>query len=280
MKIDFEGLYMKTKLKGFTLAEVLITLTIIGVIAAITIPNLMQSWKKHEVEVKIKEAYSILSNALTMAKAENGNIDDMFESIGVVGLAYNTGNVERRKRISNFTTRYIVPYIKGSKVCGINNNGGYYQYSDDGSTQITMNCPNAASLFKWYRGVDGTTAVFTPGNAFLIRLQNGMNLYVSYGDEFYNSITFFVDINGDKGKDQIGHDIFAFSVYRTYANTLNPAGNASCAGVLWPGFYDGGFCSGLKTYKDKACSDRGWYCTPNIVRNGFKIPDDYPVKKF
>ena len=267
------------KKNAFTLAEVLITLTIIGVIAAITIPNLMQKWKKHEVEVKIKEANSILSNALTIAKAENGDIDDVFESIGIVGYAYQTkSSDDNRKSISNFTTRYIVPYIKGSKVCGLNNNGGYYKYSDDGSTKITMNCPNAASLFKWYKGVDGTTAVFTPGNAFLIRLQNGMNLYVGYGDEFYNSITFFVDINGDKGKDQIGHDIFAFSVYRTYANTLYPAGNVTCAGSLLPGFYNGGFCNGLKT--GKGCTDKGYYCTAEIVRNGFKIPDNYPVKKF
>ena len=58
--------------KAFTLAEVLITLTIIGIIAAITIPNLMQSWKKHQVEVGVKEAYALLSNAIKMSETENG----------------------------------------------------------------------------------------------------------------------------------------------------------------------------------------------------------------
>ena len=47
--------------KAFTLAEVLITLTIIGVIAALTIPNLVQSWRKHERISEIKTAYSIIS---------------------------------------------------------------------------------------------------------------------------------------------------------------------------------------------------------------------------
>ena len=54
---------MKNK-KAFTLAEVLITLTIIGVIAAITIPNLMQKYTKHQYVVGLKKAYSELSNAI------------------------------------------------------------------------------------------------------------------------------------------------------------------------------------------------------------------------
>ena len=62
---------------AFTLAEVLITLTIIGVIAALTIPNMMQSYKKHQVEVGIKEAYSILSNAIKMSEAEKALFDRM-----------------------------------------------------------------------------------------------------------------------------------------------------------------------------------------------------------
>ena len=49
---------------AFTLAEVLITLTIIGVIAALTIPNLMQKWHDHADVQKVKEAYSILNNAI------------------------------------------------------------------------------------------------------------------------------------------------------------------------------------------------------------------------
>ena len=58
--------------KAFTLAEVLITLTIIGIIAALTIPNLMQKWQDQHTVSAVKEAYAILNNAVKLAVRENG----------------------------------------------------------------------------------------------------------------------------------------------------------------------------------------------------------------
>ena len=68
----FRTKFGMTHIPGFTLAEVLITLTIIGVIAALTIPNLMQKWGDHADVQKVKEAYSILSNAYKLMIQENG----------------------------------------------------------------------------------------------------------------------------------------------------------------------------------------------------------------
>ena len=47
--------------RGFTLAEVLITLVIIGVIASMTIPTLMNKTNKQEYVSRLKKAYSTLS---------------------------------------------------------------------------------------------------------------------------------------------------------------------------------------------------------------------------
>lgn len=57
---------------GFTLAEVLITLVIIGVIAAMTIPTLMGNTGKEELRVGLKKAISAASQALTMQYAREG----------------------------------------------------------------------------------------------------------------------------------------------------------------------------------------------------------------
>ncbi|MDR1327359.1 MAG: type II secretion system GspH family protein [Heliobacteriaceae bacterium] len=58
--------------KGFTLAEVLITLGIIGVVAALTLPSLIANYKEKATVVKVKKAYSVLSKAYQFASNEYG----------------------------------------------------------------------------------------------------------------------------------------------------------------------------------------------------------------
>ena len=60
------------KKNAFTLAEVLITLGIIGVVAALTIPTLMSSIQNRQLEVGLKNAYSTLTQALKMYEQDNG----------------------------------------------------------------------------------------------------------------------------------------------------------------------------------------------------------------
>ncbi len=58
--------------KSFTLAEVLISLVIIGIIAAITVPMIMTNHKKVETAAKLKKFYSNLSNAVRLTEIEVG----------------------------------------------------------------------------------------------------------------------------------------------------------------------------------------------------------------
>ena len=57
---------------GFTLAEVLVTLMIIGVIAAMTIPSLMQSTAQQEYKAAFKKAVSMINQAVTLNYALDG----------------------------------------------------------------------------------------------------------------------------------------------------------------------------------------------------------------
>ncbi|MBR1754053.1 type II secretion system protein, partial [bacterium] len=63
-------------LRGFTLAEVLITLGIIGVVAALTIPTLMQKIDERETVSKVKKFYSVFSEAYKLAVFENGKFEE------------------------------------------------------------------------------------------------------------------------------------------------------------------------------------------------------------
>lgn len=65
---------MKEKF-AFTLAEVLITLGIIGVVAAITIPSLITSYNKKITETRLAKFYSVFNQAIRLSVAENGDVD-------------------------------------------------------------------------------------------------------------------------------------------------------------------------------------------------------------
>lgn len=62
---------------GFTLAEVLITLGIIGVVAAITIPNLMTHLRNKKLESQFKKTYAELNIAArTFYAQEEASVHD------------------------------------------------------------------------------------------------------------------------------------------------------------------------------------------------------------
>ena len=82
---EYEGFKNMLK-KGFTLAEVLLTLTIIGVIAAITMPALMTNVNDNILEAQAKKFYSQLTAALDLYKARH-EIDTLASGLDMVELA-------------------------------------------------------------------------------------------------------------------------------------------------------------------------------------------------
>jgi len=79
-------LYSNKKYKAFTLAEVLITLLIIGVIASIVIPGLIANTQQAELKVAWKKAVATINSAIIMQKANEGelNIDNLKNYMNIV----------------------------------------------------------------------------------------------------------------------------------------------------------------------------------------------------
>lgn len=107
---------------AFTLAEVLITLGIIGVISALTLPSLILNYKNKVVEAKLKKIYSIINQAIVLSEGTNGNLED-----------WDFENPE-------FLNTYIVPYINKTDIKDFGSNSEYSSiYLTDGSLLITKN---------------------------------------------------------------------------------------------------------------------------------------------
>ncbi len=90
------------KKSAFTLAEVLITLGIIGVVAALTIPSLLENYEKRTTATAVKKAYSELNQALTNAEVEYGDMQN-----------WDYPQSQLYKDNENFVKKYITPYYKG-----------------------------------------------------------------------------------------------------------------------------------------------------------------------
>ncbi len=88
-------------LSAFTLAEVLITLGIIGVVAALTLPSLVGNYKRKVTANKVKKFYSVMSQATGRAIAENGSMEywDGFSS-------HHNG-----KEMQQWFNKYLKPYL-------------------------------------------------------------------------------------------------------------------------------------------------------------------------
>lgn len=84
--------HFKNNRFGFTLAEVLITLGIIGVVAAMTIPTLVGNYKYMVLQTQFKKAYSDLNQASKLFQVHNG--------ISVSDFAANEGTTKAQKEFS------------------------------------------------------------------------------------------------------------------------------------------------------------------------------------
>ena len=178
-KNDF---YSLQKVKAFTLAEVLITLGIIGVVAAMTLPTLVNQTKNMQYKVGLQKAYSVLSQAIQKLNADQGYI-------------VNQENYGKHK-LAPALKKYIIQ----GKDCGFKdckNNG-----TDENVGDLL------SDTYKTYNGNRGYNAQFDEGQAILT---DGM--FVMIDNDGSHPICISVDVNGyNKNPNKFGHDVFMFQI--------------------------------------------------------------------
>lgn len=201
---------MNIKLKkGFTLAEILITLTIIGILAALTIPAIIENTQKAEMTARYRKTYSMLTQVYNSLTADGNSMDIIW--------AGNSASV-----LNIFATRLNIAKRCGSAPgCWPDVNYTYL----DGSLRGNIN------------QVGYETTMLNDGTSILFWDDSG-NCTHSYGTgpgPLYNPLSnsscgnIGVDINGFNGPNQMGRDYFEFHVTKT--------------GIFPDGGYDGDTCN-------------------------------------
>ncbi|MBP3923742.1 type II secretion system protein [bacterium] len=156
---------------GFTLAEVLITLGIIGIVAAMTLPGVISNHKKYVTAQKLKKASTVLLQANRMSYAAEGTADRP---------GFTPFNADQALEMFN---RYYVPYIKFDEVVkGTKGVFGYMQ--DDMAFYFIKNSqPNSwantyiivCTSHKACKNIDEDTI-----DIYLNNLPNGKDIFTFY----------------------------------------------------------------------------------------------------
>ncbi len=226
--------HFKGKLYAFTLAEVLITLGIIGVVAAMTMPSLLLNYQRKALETRFKKSYSVLSQAIIPVKSEFISCPAS-SSNEIKQLLFEQFNNVKLQQTTHLDYTDFKTYSK--KVT---------------SAKIHPNC------FQWYTDVS--------------QLGDGLVISFCTNASFGNMIS--IDTNGvNKGPNAFGHDLFFFHLNLNNCN-LEPMTaqwrdcteeDEDCANTSDTYFgykWTDGNCS-----RDSDASDNGFACTKYAIAN-------------
>ncbi len=236
------GGFMK-KENAFTLAEVLITLGIIGVVAAMTLPTLVQKYRNQVVETRLKKFYSAINQAVKMAEVDYGDKKIWYQDVGGLAVDSEGNPIEGSSNIDIWFQKYLAPYLKIVKTT-INSEGLPMYYFADGSA---LSPADASESRDW---------AFYPGNPDKCnkKYQNAYGI-CKFTFEFYPAST---DVKWkflyNKGFEPVKYawDGNRDSLYNHYL--------FGCA------------------YETSSQKDARAYCGTLIQYNNWKIPEDYPFK--
>lgn len=224
--------------KAFTMAEILLSLTIIGVVAAITLPSLTGNINERTWNTQRKALYARMSQAIALMPALNGygKIEGATSSTSAVDTATET-----------FVANGLSKVLKINNICSKDN------FPDCGiSSQINtlagtpVNVPKTLhDLNDWFKdGVSYSAFSYTTKNADAVAFetQNGESIVAYYnrtcrtdfiGEEnatieggvvgFPTSnmcVNFVYDLNGSKGPNTVGKDIGIITVFNSMDSTV------------------------------------------------------------
>lgn len=235
--------------KGFTLAECLITLGIIGVVTALLLQNLFSEFRKNRAEVRLQKTISTLDNAIRKSEQEK---DIVWLEFHYMSQTYEEETGNSSLDFSNCGKWVFERFIAENVI---------YQSINSLDREATLLKPGVAGFASIRYG-------------FPFRLNNGVLCFIYNGE-------IFIVVNEKRGIEA-GKDVFKYSP--AINNVNNPKQNRYSSftqanikkysrDVIHTACRDGsGLSSG--TQNDQKLSA----CSHLFYDNGMKFPKDYPIK--
>lgn len=196
-------------LTAFTLAEVLITLGIIGVVAAMTIPTLINRTNDAEFKSMLKKEYSVFNQALLSIAADNGGD---FKA-ALTSMSSSNGQASD----SLLWRDLFATKLKVIKTCdaGVGSSltyGGCF----GSSYKYYVNTSDPMTSQAWINTTTRYSGILADGAAYSIfQWENGNVCAYSAGDMTNLCGALTIDVNGSKAPNKFGKDMFCLGVQPT-----------------------------------------------------------------
>ena len=241
--------------KGFTLAEILITLAIVGVIAALVMPSMIANYQKKVWVVQLQKSVSVLENGFKLMLAQDG-VDKLSDT------ELWTNNALPDDIYSGFSEPVISGLNKYFKF--LNNNPGSIRLSRE-----YVNSSNTWGYWPPMNNVhylaDGAMVIFA-----LMKQPNETNcdaIKAAGGSVCEIVGQLIIDVNGDKKPNKFGRDTFEFVVNND--SRLVPIGSMDYA--LWQssGSNTNSHWDGIWDPRCSLTDGRGNACAARIIENGW-----------
>lgn len=234
-------------ISAFTLAEVLITLAIIGIVAALTIPTLINNYQKSQYVTGYKKAFSMWAQtAIKMANDSGcpGNLACFFDSTSAQVMGPK-----------------IIPYFKVVKTCASGETGCF-----------------ASTSYMNYDHTNPTTTLGTTSDYYNYQFvtADGMSVAIDYpyvacgtdlsGIPGSNSrktcLDVWVDSNGVKPPNTLGRDLFRFFITNGKGPAVYPYGGSEYSHWLENGCNKG---------VGSGASVAGFSCAGRVIEEGWQM---------
>lgn len=248
---------------AYTLAEILITIGIIGVLAVIVLPVLISSSRKKVTEAKLKQTYSILSVALNAAESELGSPFYYGYANNGVTCPPNTFFCGDNVLYKDF----IKPYVSGN-VTEVNSSVCW-----ENKVCPSIANTNAPTLFgKWVTFPNGVSIIIYNASISVVTDSLSFNskkpLTITPGKNYFNFGPAVSSCSGEPCISTIPHVLRPFHSV-DLPNWWLQSGRSRSK------YTDEQMIENCKTASDP--TTRAQFCTQIYLENDYKFPKNYPI---
>ena len=173
-------------LRGFTLSELVVTLAVVGIIAALTVPGLVQHYQRDTQVTMLKKVYMNLQDNLSFMQTEN------------IGLRFDKSLLgEESPDVEKFFDDYYNVTLK----CGRNPSSCF--------------APQYKNIRKSVLNTD-----FSDDNTYCVQFKDSSSMCIIPQSAL--PATVFVDVNGPDKPNVVGRDMFSFHIYDDFSVDVVP----------------------------------------------------------